>query len=136
MFTQFYYVPMMLILILYVYDVASIGLASPHKPFIYRMSFRWYDAQAPQQFIITAIYSGWLTISTVTLWTAEDYTLCLVLCHASFRYKKLRLDLQQLLEMARADLKSGETRCTNRNLHTAFRRRLCEIFQRQQLLNG
>ncbi|XP_014103705.1 odorant receptor 74a isoform X2 [Bactrocera oleae] len=135
-FTQFYYTPMVLILALYVYDVASVGLASPDKPFIYRMSFRWYDAQVPLQFIITAIYSGWLTISCVTIWTAEDYTLCLVLCHASFRYKKLRLDLQQLLEMARADLKGGETPCTNQNLHTAFRRRLCEIFRRQQRLNG
>nr|AKI29034.1 odorant receptor 35a [Bactrocera dorsalis] len=135
-FTQFYYVPMMLILVLYVYDVASVGLASPDKPFIYRMSFRWYDAQVPLQFIITAIYSGWLTISCVTIWTAEDYTLCLVLCHASFRYKKLRLDLQQLLEMARADLKCGETPCTNQNLHIAFRRRLREIFRRQQRLNG
>ncbi|XP_011185366.2 odorant receptor 13a-like [Zeugodacus cucurbitae] len=135
-FTQFYYVPMVLILGLYVYEVASVGMASPDKPFIYRMSFRWYDAQAPLQFIITAIYSGWLTISCVTIWTAEDYTLCMVLCHASFRYKKLRLDLEQLLETARADLRSGETRCTNLNLHIAFRRRLCDIFQRQQRLNG
>ncbi|XP_020717798.1 uncharacterized protein LOC110119025 [Ceratitis capitata] len=135
-FTRFYYTPMVLILGLYTYDVASVGLAYPDKPFIYRMSFRWYDAQAPLPFIITAIYSGWLTISTVTIWTAEDYTLCMVLCHASFRYKKLRLDLQELFEASRADLRCGEARRKNEDLHTAFRRRLCDIFQRQQDLNG
>lgn len=135
-FTRFYYTPMVLILGLYTYDVASVGLAYPDKPFIYRMSFRWYDAQAPLPFIITAIYSGWLTISTVTIWTAEDYTLCMVLCHASFRYKKLRLDLQELFEASRADLRCGEARRKNVDLHTAFRRRLCDIFQRQQDLNG
>ncbi|XP_017482676.1 PREDICTED: odorant receptor 74a-like [Rhagoletis zephyria] len=130
-FTQFYYAPMLLLIAQYAYDVISVGLASPDKPFIYRMSFRWYDAQVPLPFIITAIYTGWLTISTVTIWAAEDYTLCLVLCHASFRYKELRLELQRLLETARA-----EAHFRNEDMHTAFRRHLYDVFRRQQRLNS
>lgn len=126
---------MLLLIAQYTYDVISVGLASPDKPFIYRMSFRWYDAQVPLPFIITAIYTGWLTISSVTIWAAEDYTFCLVLCHASFRYKELRLDLQCSLETARAEVSSGVTRFRNEDLHTAFRRHLYDVFRRQQRLN-
>ncbi|XP_054731011.1 odorant receptor 35a-like [Anastrepha obliqua] len=136
--TRFYYITIVLFLGLYAYDVACIGLASPDKPFIYRMSFRWYDAQAPLPFIITAIYTGWLTISCVTIWAAEDYTMCLVLCHASFRYKELRLYLRRLLETARAEVSCEEARSMSRNenLHQVFRRRFYDIFRRQQHLNG
>ncbi|XP_067637075.1 odorant receptor 74a-like isoform X2 [Eurosta solidaginis] len=134
-FTKIYYTAGIAFITLYALDVMRVGLTSPDKPFIYRMSFRWYDAQVPLPFLITALYSTWLTYSTVAIWAAEDYMLCVVLCHCSYRYKELRMNLEHLLDASRKDVNLTGEAYTNMDLHKAFRRRLYDVFRRQQQFN-
>ncbi|XP_037931618.1 odorant receptor 74a-like [Teleopsis dalmanni] len=133
-FTKLYYVPMMLLYMMFGYEFYTQGMASRDKPHIYRMSIHWYDAQAPLPYIFTAVYSGWLCWSCVGVWAADDFSLCVMLCHASYRYKALQKNLGNLLKEVREEA----AKCLQPadQLHTIFRRKLYQVLSREQKLKS
>lgn len=126
-FTKFYLTPGIFFIVNFTLDGLNYNLwEDRNKPYIYKMSFHFYDAQQPVAYVITGIYTSWCSWSVVNMMMMGDFILCTVLLHLAYRYKALRKRTENMFKTAQANAKNEF------EMQQHFRKDLYNIFKKQQ----